>query len=169
MPHPTSNVRLITYQTPKYHTCSTTFTRNAHAPIWISVRAWRQLLLPSQWADRAYGPDPTGTCCCPASSRDNVVFLPGPPRIPVPVLVLPLLPWFKPRQRASIPVKRTELWQQRPTIQPQGLRPRSRIASHSHPLQPAGVCSHSIAIEGTASATPSFINPPHLAESVRTR
>ena len=35
---------------------------------------------PSQWADRFCGPDPTGACCCRASSEDHVLFA-GSPRL----------------------------------------------------------------------------------------
>ena len=47
--------------------------------------------------------------------------------VSVPVLVLPLLPWLKPRRRVPIPVKRKKLQQKRPTLQPQGLRPRQQL------------------------------------------
>ena len=37
------------------------------------------------------------------------------------LLVLPLLPWDKPRRRGPVPAKRRKRWQQRQTRQPQGL------------------------------------------------
>ena len=43
---PPSDVHLKTYQTPKDHTRWTPFTHNTHAPLWIPVPAWRQLLRP---------------------------------------------------------------------------------------------------------------------------
>ena len=51
---------------------------------------------------------PTGTCCCRTSSEGHVVFL-GPCRQPVPVLVLPLLPWLKLRLRVTVPANRQKL------------------------------------------------------------
>ena len=83
---PPSDVRLKTYQNPKYHTRWTPFTHNTHAPVWIPAPAWRHLLRPI----------PVG--------RQSL--RPGPPRLPVPVLVLPLLPWLIPRRRVPVPVKR---------------------------------------------------------------
>ena len=52
-------------------------------PVWKPVPAWRQPLHPpTQWAERACGPDPTGTCCCRASSEDHFFFR-GLPRLPL--------------------------------------------------------------------------------------
>ena len=87
-----------------------------------------QLLRPITVGRSSLRPGPHRyTCRCRASSEDHVVFFPGPPRLPVPVLVLPLPPWLKLRRRVPEPTKRKKLWQQRPTLQPQDPRPRQQL------------------------------------------
>ena len=55
----------------------------------------------------------------PRLERGSRRFLAGPPRLPVPVL-------------APVPVKRRPRWQQRPPLQPQGLKPRQQVpATHT--------------------------------------
>ena len=71
---PPSDVRLKTYQTPKYNTRWTPFTHNTHAPVSIPLPAWRQLLRPIAGGRSSLRPGHTGTCCCRASSEDHVVF-----------------------------------------------------------------------------------------------
>ena len=48
---------------------------------------------PSQWVDRAYDPDRTGTCAAAAPRAGVKSLFLAPSRLTVPVLVLPLLPW----------------------------------------------------------------------------
>ena len=115
------------YQTPKYHTRWTPFTHNTHAPVWLPVPAWRQLLRPITVGRSSLRPGPHRYLLLPRLERGSHRFFSGSPRLPVPVLVLPLLPWLKPRRRVPVPVKRKKLWQKRPTLQPQGLRPRQQL------------------------------------------
>ena len=111
----------------------------------------------------------------PRLERGSRRFFPGPPRLAVPVLAMPLLPWLKPRRRAPVPARRQTLWQQRPTLHPRGLRPpaaaselpathtpfslpgsvwptankeyRSPTPSLSHLLSSGRACSHSLATD----------------------
>ena len=124
---PPSDVRLKTYQTPKHHSRWTPFTHNTHAPVWIPVPAWRQLLRLITVGQSSLRPGSHPYLLLPRLERGSRRFFPGPPRLPVPVLVLPVLPWLKPRRRVPVPVKRKKLWQKRPTLQPQGLRPRQQL------------------------------------------
>ena len=140
-----------TYQTPKYHTRWTPFTHNTHAPVWIPVPAWRQLLRPITVGRSSLRPGPHRYLLLPRLERGSRRFFPGPPCLPLPVLVLSLLPWLNPRRREPLPVKRKKLWQKRPTLQPQGLRPRQQLPNRQ-PLP-----------------NPLVITLRHLAESVRTR
>ena len=163
---PPPDVRLKTYQTPKYQTRWTPFTHNTRAPVWIPVPAWRQLLRPITVGRSSLRPGPHRYLLLPRLERGSRRFLPCPPRLPVPVLVLPLLPWLKLRRRVPVPVKCKKLWQKRSTLQPQGPPgSSSRIANHYHtpslsyPLSSGLVCSHSIATNVPLSP-PLVITPP---------
>ena len=113
----------------------TPFTHNTHAPLRIPVSAWRQLLRPITVGRSSLRPRTYRYLLLPHPERGTRRFVPGPPRLPVPVLVLPLLPWLKPRRRVPIPVKRKKLQQKRPTLQPQSLRPRQQHTNRQ-PLLP---------------------------------
>ena len=71
---PPSDVRLKTHQTPKYHIRWTPFTHARTHRYGYRYHHGGNCCGLSLWADRACGPDPTGTCCCRASSEDHVVF-----------------------------------------------------------------------------------------------
>ena len=88
---PPSDVRLKTYQTPKHHSRWTPFTHNTHAPVWIPVPAWRQLLRPITVGRSSLRPGPHRYLLLPRLERGSRRFFPGPPRLPVSVLVLALL------------------------------------------------------------------------------
>ena len=99
-----------------------------HAPVWMRVPAWRQLLRPVTVNRSSLWPRPHRYLLLPRLERGSRRFFPGPPHLPVPVLVFPLLPWLIPRRGVPVPVKRKKLWQKRP----QGLRPRQQLPN----LQP---------------------------------
>ena len=124
---PPPDARLKTYQTPKYQTRWTPFSHNTHVPVWIPVPAWRHLLRPITVGRSSLRPGPHRYLLLPRLKRGSRRFLPCPPRLPVPVLVLPLLPWLKLQRRVPAPVKCKKLWQKRSTLQPQGLRPRQQL------------------------------------------
>ena len=101
--------------------------RNTRAPVWIPVPAWRRPLRPITARRSSLRPGPLHHLLLPHLERWSRRFFPGRPRLPVPVLVLPLLSWVKPRWRVPVSAKREKLWQQRRTPRPQGLRPVQRL------------------------------------------
>ena len=120
--------------------------RPQHPPVWIPVPPWRRLLRPMTVGRSRLQPDTTGTCCCRASSEDQVFFsgftpFTGTGTFTPAVAYAPAIPTAAPKSPAT---------------------------TLTNPLRRnlAEIYSHSLAIQDNACTPPRYHTPCHLAESV---
>ena len=126
MPHPIGCTPENRIKLQVDHTRWTPFIDNTHRYGYRTGTSMEATAAPNDSVCRSsLQPRHRRSLLLPRLERGSRRFVPVSPRLRL--LVLPLWPCLKPRRRVTVPVKRRKLWQQRPTLQPQGLRSRQQL------------------------------------------